>query len=442
MRPTTLRTKDGAVLATVEAPEGASRADIIGLAKAQKARGAPGAQQSDLLLGLGNSLRGPNAVARQLKPGEQAQDVSAGRYLAEGAKRRAGDILATAGGALMPGAGALGLAGRVLASEAGQNIGDLATKQRVTPGYGLASQLVGEGVGALASPLLSPATERAFANRTVKALTAKLDELVPSWKTLPASAKGLYERAHGIGQRVLSQKFDTVLRGIKAAIPETHAIKLKVPMEIEGKVYIGDQTRNTRALIDDLPDLRKAGGKEYRQALSALADQLPDGVSPALDAVRSEYKAGAGWMEFAERGKFLRHERYDPAAAQAALDTWGKKTLLRRGLDDIAAIVRGPGATPIEPVKHSQFMQRFEGALVGGAAGLPLGIPHAIGGATGGVIAGGGLPRTTFRHVPLTGAQRLAGRLGKAGVAEATREAGRDLQVKERLPAIRIAPND
>jgi hypothetical protein len=359
---------------------------------------------------------------------------SVSSYLGQGVKNRAGDILATAGGALMPGSGLLGLAGRLGASEAGQALGDVATGQKVTPGYGAATQLVGEGVGKTVSTLASPQAMQRFANRTVKALASKLDELVPAWRDLPASAKGLYERAHGIGQRVLSRKFDGVIQAIKGEIPETFIVRVPERIEVEGRMDLIDKPRNARALIDELPALRKAGGKPYRNALKALSEQLPEGLSPELDAARSEYKNGAGWIDFAERGRFLYGERYDPAKAQAALDTWGKKTLLGRGLDDVRAIIRGPGAKPIQPVKHNQFLQRLEGALVGGAAGLPLGIPHAIGGAAGGVVAGGALPRVTYRNVPMTPAERFAGRFGTAGIGEGLRETARDIGVKQQLP--------
>jgi hypothetical protein len=419
--------KVGNDLVWVEAPKGTSDDQIKALALKQKTTGS----------GLGSSLRGPTAIARQVQPGEQPVDVSMGRYLAEGAKRRSGDILATAGGALMPGSGLLGLAGRLGASEAGQVIGDAATGQKVTPGYGAATQLVGEGVGKVASTLASPKMMQRFADRTVKALASKLDDLVPSWRGLPATARGLWERAHGTGQRVLSRNFDGMIQGIKGQIPETFVITVPEMVEVGGKMFQAKgPPRNARALIDELPDLRKAGGKPYYNTLRALADQLPDGLSPALDAARTEYKAGAGWMDFAERGKFLKHERYDPEKAQEALTTWGKKTLLGRGLDDIAAIVRGPGEKPIESVKHSQFLQRLEGALVGGAAGLPLGIPHAIGGAAGGVVAGGALPRTTYRNVPLTAAERFAGRFGTAGIGEGLRETARDIGLKQQLPGV------
>src|SRR2546428_12981939 len=118
MPPMDLKDKSGRVLMTVDAPDGASREDIITLAKQQKAPKYPVV-----------SPETPGLI----KP-------SAGGYLAEGLRRRSGDILAMTGGALAPGRGMLGLASRLAASEGGPGIGNVAAGEKVTPGYGAAGQ--------------------------------------------------------------------------------------------------------------------------------------------------------------------------------------------------------------------------------------------------------------------------------------------------------------
>lgn len=414
-----VRLSDGRMV-VVEYEKGATPEQIKDLAKA-KGIEAP-------------TIKGVPVVPPET-PGLIRPSVS--EYLGQGLKHRSGDILATAGGVLAPGRGLLGLAARLGASEVGQEVGDVATGQKVTPGYGAGTQLVGEGVAKAIAPLLSPKTYSSFANRTVKALASKLDELVPSWKELPATAAGLSERAHGLGQRLLSKNFETVIKGLKGEIPETFVVRVPEFIETEGRMEMIDKPRNARALIDELPTLRRAGGKPYRQALKALSDQLPSGISPELDAVRAEYKSGAGWIDFAERGKFLYGEKYDPAKAQAALDKFGKQTLLGRGLDEIREIVRGPGEKPTTAVPHGAWERRLYGATLGEAAGFPFGAAgRTVGPLLGAGVGEAMLPPTTYRHVPLSPAAKFAGRLGTAGVAEGMREAGRDLGVKEQLPGV------
>src|SRR2546425_917491 len=80
MPPVELKDKSGRVLMTVDAPDGASREDIITLAKQQKAPKYP--------------------VVSPETPGLITPTASG--YLAEGLRRRSGDILAMTGGAPPP----------------------------------------------------------------------------------------------------------------------------------------------------------------------------------------------------------------------------------------------------------------------------------------------------------------------------------------------------
>lgn len=411
MPPVKARLKSG-WSGTVEAPEGASDADIIRLAKEQE-------------------QRGDFEVVPEGTPGVRIIKPSVSGYLAEGVKRRAGDIGAMIGATAVPGAGFLPFAGRVLASEGTKDLVDWATGEQVTPGVGAGSQLFGEGVSKVVRPLLSPTTYKAFATRTANALAEALDKEVPAWRQFAASAKGLYERAHGTGQRLLSQTFETAMRQLKRAIPETMIVHVPERIETAGVVDMISKPRNARALIDELPALRKSGGAPYRSALKALSEGLPDGVSPELDAARREYKVGSGWIEFAEKGKFLSGERYDPATAQKALDRFGKK-LLGRGMDEIVQIIRGPGAKPIEIRPHGILERRIGGLLAGEAIGYPAGHPYL--GPAVGLGAMELLPATTYRNVPATRLQRFTGRLGTAGLAEGAREISRQLGITEKLP--------
>src|SRR6267142_2340680 len=142
-------------------------------------------------------------------------DLPAG---ATGAKNRAGDILSTAASAAVPGSGLLPFAGRLLAAEGGQELGDVMATGKVTPGYGAGTQLVGEGVAKAAKPLMSVATYHAFAKRTAAALGDKLKEFVPAFARFPSTEAGLARIAHVDGQRAISGEFDAALRAIKPQV--------------------------------------------------------------------------------------------------------------------------------------------------------------------------------------------------------------------------------
>jgi len=401
----------------VDAPEGASRQDIIKLAKEQRQRER---------IGMGDVPVVPPGTPGVLKP-------SVSGYLAEGLKKRGGDIGAMIGATAVPGAGFLPFAGRLLASEAGQAAGSVAMRQPYTPGVGAGSQVAGEAIGKVVSPLLSPATYKAFATRTARAISDWLKDAVPAWKGYSSSGKGLYDMAHGTGQRILSKTFEREIQGIKKTIPETLVLQIPGTFEVSGQLMPTTTPRNARALIDELPDLRKAGGAAYHQALRALADQLPKGLSPELDAARRQYRFGAGWIEFAEKGKFLHGEKYAPETAQSALDRFGKR-LLGRGMDELSQIIRGPAAKPIEARPHGILERRVTGLLGGELIGYPTGHPYL--GPAAGLAAMELIPATTYRNVPTTPAQQFARRLGRAGIAEGLREGARGLGLTEQLPQV------
>jgi len=401
----------------VDAPEGATRQDIIKLAKEQRQRER---------IGMGDVPVVPPGTPGVLQP-------SVSGYLKEGLKKRGGDIGAMIGATAVPGAGFLPFAGRVLASEAGEAAGSVATRQPYTPGVGAGSQIAGEAIGKVVSPLLSPSTYKAFATRTARSISDWLKDAVPAWKGYSSSGKGLYEMAHGTGQRILSQTFEREIQAIKKAIPETLVLQVPGTYEVAGQVMATTTPRNARALIDELPDLRKAAGAPYHRALRALSDQLPKGLSPELDAARGQYRVGAGWIEFAEKGKFLHGERYAPETAQTALDRFGKR-LLSRGMDEVASLIRGPAAKPIEARPHGILEKRIGGLLAGEAIGYPMGHPYL--GPAAGLAAMELIPGTTYRNVPLTPAQQFAGRLGRAGIAAGVRETSRQLGLTEKLPSV------
>src|SRR5882672_9159309 len=194
----TVRSKrDPSKTITVDLPEGATDAQILAKAREQR----------------------PTAMAETVPkdtPGLVKPSVSS--YLATGAKNRAGDILSTAASAAVPGSGLLPFAGRLLAAEGGQELGDVMATGKVTPGYGAGTQLVGEGVAKAAKPLISVARYNAFAKRTAAALGDKLKEFVPAFARFPSTEAGLARIAHVDGQRAISGEFDAALRAIRPQV--------------------------------------------------------------------------------------------------------------------------------------------------------------------------------------------------------------------------------
>ncbi len=388
------------------------------------------AKQQEYLAALRRDLVTPGAV------GGPRVELSASTFLKEGITRRAPDILATAASAAVPGSGVVPFLSRLGAAEVGQDFGDVATGQKITPGYGAATQLVGEAATKPFATLASVPAFRAFSRRTATAIADYIKRLVPAFRDYSSDAKGLYGIVHQDGARELSSTFERGLRAIKSQIPDTAIVQVEKTIEVAGRAEIVTEPRNARLLIDELPNLRKAGGKPYYAALHALQRDLPTGVAPELDTLRADYRHGIGFITFGRKGKFLHGETYDAAKAMGeALDKHGQE-LYGRGMDDLAALIRGPGREPIKAVTRSPWVNRLEGALLGGAAGAPLGIPHAVGGAAGGVALGEGLPRTTYRNVPLTTAGRAAQRLAPVTLSEAARELLREGNVPERLPGI------
>jgi hypothetical protein len=368
-------------------------------------------------------------------------------FLGKALKERGGDIGAMIGATVAPGSGLAGLASRVLASEAGHDVGQAVTGQKVSPGYGGATQLAGEALGRVVSPFLSPTLYRRFASETARRLGDWLKTSVPSWSGLPSTEKGLYEMAHGTGQRLLSADYERALQGIKGAIPAGKT--MEIPMSDksalgltrvidtaprEGREMVQVEIRD---VIDALPGARKSSPAAYRRALRGVDHSLEDieqGLGEAFMKQRAEYKAGAGFMEFAERGKFLHGETFDPVKAQRAFDQFGKRSLLSRDLDPIRAIIR-PGAQPITAAKHSPWSRRLQGALAGEAVGYPLGASGYLAGPViGGAIGERVIPETTYRNVPMSPALNMAARVATPLAAQAIREGGRLVGVPEMWP--------
>jgi len=446
MPPHKVRDKETGNIITVEMPEGATHEQIIAEARRRSSR----EPRTTMKLG-GTTIESARPDdPRLVKP-------SVGRYLATGAKNRAGDILATAASAAVPGSGVLPFAERLLASEVGQDIGDVATTGKITPGYGAATQLVGEGAARAVKPLLSVATYHRFAQRTASALMDKLKQLVPAFERFPDGEKGLARIAHVDGQRAVSGEFDTALRDIKPQVTsrpiwlprddlrelglktntwrDVPTGRLRNQMEQFGEVSAADA-------IDKITGVWKRNPALYRRTVNTLTQDLDQvNLGEAYQQAREQYKVGAGFIEFAEKGKFLYSERYDPVKAMQALDKYGK-ALMRRGMDEVRAIIRGPGERPVEAVKHNPWVQRIEGGLALGAGGAMLGVPHAIGGAAGGLLGGTQLPRTTYKNVPLTPLGRFATEvLPRSGSAEALREGVRDLGIRPKLPQVTVEPS-
>lgn len=367
-------------------------------------------------------------------------DLSASKFLSEGIKRRAGDIASMASMAI-PGSGILPFAGRVLASEGGQAVGGALSKDApYRPGLGAASQIVGEGVGKAVSTLLTPATYASYAKRASKQIADWLKDNVPAWESFASTGKGLYAMAHGTGQRLLSSDFEQAMRSIKGAIPDTLVVRVMKPVESAGRVEWIGEPRNARMLIDDLPTLRAAGGRPYREALKALSNELPTGLAPELDEARRQYKIGAGFIDFAEKGRFLHGERYDPANAMKALDQHGKR-LLGRGMDEVSRLIRGPGRDPITATKHSPWERRIYGAAAGELVGFPFGIPGRIAGPViGGAAAEAFGPRTTYGNVPLSAAWRFARGAVPSVAAAGVREGSRQLGLTDAWPSRGAVP--
>ena len=301
------------------------------------------------------------------------------------------------------------------------------TGQGLLKGQGL-GQAVKEGglVGAATAPIegafnvgryfLSalPKTGAAalFSKGRTALLRQWLEENVPAWGQLKGkdATKWLYEAGHGSGQRVLSDEFEKQIAAVKNSVPADFKIKFQsgVTALPNGMTLPTTHEWNVRDLIDKLPELRKAGGELYRDSLDALEANLANvplkdqSAADVLSAARHAYKVGRGFMDFAEHGKFLHGEAYDPARAMAALDTYMKKDLLSRQLDQVRQIVRGPGENPISAFKPSGLGYRFGAEAVGAGLGHTMGgVP---GGAAGGVL-GALVPRPQFyRNVPISGA--------------------------------------
>jgi len=377
-------------------------------------------------------------------------------FLGKALKERSGDIGATITAGVMPG----GAVARTIASGLGYTAGDIAAEKPVTwktPLYGLATQALGEGVTKAASGLASIPAVRAYAARTSKELGEWLRANVPAFGKFESTAKGLYDFAHRHGQRELSREFDQVLQGVK---PQAKEMVISLPLEDIAELGIKPRgiiqrvkstigppgkgpvireptqegTVTVAEAIDGITGLSQKNPALYKRTLGPITRELDKhDLGDVYKAGRAAYRIGSGFMDFATKGKFLHGEQFDPAQAHKALDTAGKPALMRRGLDEMWDIIRGPEQDPIKAVTHNPWLNRLEGALVGGAAGAPFGIPHGVGGAIGGVLAGGGLPRTTYKNVPLTPAMRMAARLAPVAVGEGAREAAREVGVPQAM---------
>lgn len=432
---------DGRVI-DVEHPEGATPDQIIAFAKRQAAP---------------RQMVGETPIA---KPGEAVQQMPGPlASMGQRARERAGDIASTVATTMLPGGrGIRPLAMRLLGAEGGQQIGDAAVGNKSTPGYGFASQLMGEGVAKAVAPLVSGIPYRQWAKTVATTLGDRLKDAVPAWAHLPSTEKGLYEMVHGTGQRVLSAAYDKALQAVKGAIPAGRPLMMTAEdaaaLGLRGttappNAWAAYQAKRAgqplpqgmvqvdlREAVDALPGARKGDLGLYRRTLRGVDRELEHvqgGLGADFMAERAAYRTGAGFMDFAERGKFLHGERFDPAKAQAALDPQGKKTLLSRGLDDVRSTIRGPEADPIQVTKRPWWANRLEGAAAGEGLSYLLGVPRGVGGIVGGA-AGGMLPTQTYRNVPMTPAMEWASRLTRPALAEGVREAGRELDVPKAWP--------
>lgn len=305
-----------------------------------------------------------------------------------------------------PGAGILGsMAGQGIAAGAEALVGGKSPLQAGKDALGGAvGGGVGGGIAKVGERLFSPAIKAAFEGRTGRKLAQQIQSLVPAWAGLPKNAKGLYEMAHGEGENLL----DATFKGAKNLIPAGHVTE--VPIELaqaakitgarvpiaakgsdEGPIMVKVATRE---LVDGLPLLRQKGRGFASDAWHAMDRSLEGVPGAALQAARSQYRNGMGWVEFAEKGGFLKGEKYDAAKAMAALDKHGKE-LLSRGMQGVRGTVRGPLADPIKAGNLGRIGTAI-GGVAGGLAGHGLGVP----GEAGGLIGGGYLGHMLGKQIP------------------------------------------
>lgn len=363
-------------------------------------------------------------------------DVAAGIKTPEEAASRAqtyGNITRdVAEGAAMPWAKAPGLAGFLTRAgqsgllSAAQNPQAPATAGAAGAAMGGATELGSKGLRYLFSAI----PERLFASQTGRDIASWLKANVPAWSGMRGNAKGLYEMAHGEGQRHLSDEFAKAITEASDAIPPGTQVEIMADMATKAGIKEMRDVANARdlpivsvdarELLDKLPSLgRKSDPNVRRSALTALEQALPDGVIPEA---RRAYQIGQGWINFAEKGKFLAGEKYDPVKAMEALTSVGKKSLLARNLDPIRDIVRGPMPNPMTKYTPSGL-----GFLLGKEA-LGAGVGHLAGGPVGagvGAIGAALVPKPTlYGNVPvmMPAVQQARRALTQGGISEVIRD--------------------
>lgn len=273
-----------------------------------------------------------------------------------------------------------------------------------------------QGGGNLLRYLGSRFPARAFATKTADELAEWFSKNVPEWKDIKNLAgqsvtgeKALNAMAKGEGIIKLQDAYDKALLAAKDAIPE--GTRVEFPEEIAKALKL----KISGAVSPKIADLLQAAGKDVPPAgvdARELLSKLPGSEGVTRTAIREAlggyvppdmlkaYKAGMGLVDMAKHG-FLKGEQYDPVKAMEAVDTYGAEELLKRGLREPAAIMRGPLADPMTRQTPSSLPWYAGKFLAGTGAGI-LGATHGnplLGGATG--LAMTMLPKPAFyRNVP------------------------------------------
>lgn len=300
-------------------------------------------------------------------------------------------------------------------------------------GLGAALGAAGESTAKGIRYLFSALPKNMLGSKTGRDLASWFKSNVPAWSSLKGNPKGLYEMAHGEGQNLLSAAFDPEMekviqlgKGRAMEISEEAARALKIPPATgQGTPIVSSAVAKGKPAVqvDAGEAAEKALGMwkkypgQYREVVDAL-DKAGIGDPEA----RRAYQLGAGWIEFARKGKFLHGQSYDPVKAQEAFDRFGAQSLLRRNMQPVRQMIEGAG-----PIKKGDAgaIGGALGAAVGGAAGgsaFPV-LGH-LGGGGGGFWLGRHIGKSipTYGNVPtqLPQIERLRRALMEAGIIQGT----------------------
>lgn len=238
-----------------------------------------------------------------------------------------------------------------------------------------------------------------FASRTGRDIASWLKANVPAWASMSTSAKGLYEMAHGTGQRELSAAFDPAMaqvaeraKGQTIHVSPEAASALGIAAAPGAAFTRGAPTsaltseRGTALIEVDAADAaKKAVGKweknpfAYREVVNAL-----DAKGIGDPEARRAYQIGAGWIDLAESGNFLRGkggklEKYDPVKAQEAFAYFGKDALLARRMDPVRQMIEGPLSQRITPFRPAGMGYQIGKEVAGAGLGASIGGPAGAG---------------------------------------------------------------